>query len=365
MGDSASRPRDRILRRAANVLDLAPGVFATAPAVASAYRRLEAIWNDVAQEKADPLGDLLVRQAKRLRSVLDDLLARPRAVLRTRHRMLKLQDVRRIDAKTLRWMSAQPGRNTAERAGARQRVMAPKRYPMIATLENRVLRAFAALTVREAQGWLKTGESKEGAENRLIVEAHRLRAQRIEAMLRDRKVPEAIPPVEPNFPLRFDPRYREIRRAWDELRKRSRDTELEWMWQNRTFMELLGLRAAMKLHEAIRRNSGAGTLAHGAVLRADAAPSQGRYLQGGGIRSTFGLPREDSVRPIEYRSGTDYGCGNRDSLLGAIGSAGSGMEVWWDASGTSTEPGAVGELPWTQGHAWDARLEKWAARVTS
>ena len=362
---TSHRPRDRILRRAARILDLAPGVFATAPSVASAYRELERVWNDVTQETTDPLGDLLVRQAKRLRSVMDDLLVRPRAVLRTEHRMLKLQDVRRIDAKVLRWMSTQPGRNTAERAGARQRVMAPKRYEVIATLENRVLRAFASLTVREAKGWLGKQTTQEGEENKKIVQAHLLRAGRIATSLRDRKVPEAIPPVEPNFPLRFDPRYREIRRAWDELRAMNRATELEWMWQNRTFMELLAVRAAMKLYEAASKKRRAGTLAHGAVLRAAGAPSKGRYLDGGGIRSTIGLRLADSIRPIEYRSGENHGSGENDSALGAVASAGPDTEIWWDAADASAESGAVGELPWTPGHAWDTRLEKWADQIIS
>ena len=248
-------------------------------------------------------------------------------MLRTEHRMLKLQTVRRTDAKTLRWLSAQPGRNTAERAGARQRIKAPRRYETIATLENRVLRAFAALTVREAKSWL--ADPGTGAA-RAIIEAHQLRARRIETILRDRLVPEARPPVRPNFPLRFDPRYREIWRAWLELRERSAATELEWMWQHRTFMELLGLRGAMKLHQAARDRPDGGTLAHAPVLRAKSQPNQGRYLGDMGIRGTFGIARTRSVQTIEYRTGDDSG------PLGAIATAGAGAEVWWDAQDNQT-----------------------------
>ena len=353
----AGRPRDRTLRRAANVLGAVPGSFATEPSIGAAYDRLESVWNDPSLEERDPQGELLGRHARQLRGILDDLGARPRAVLRTEHRMLKLQTVRRTDAKTLRWLSAQPGRNTAERAGARQRIKAPRRYETIATLENRVLRAFAALTVREAKSWL--ADPGTGAA-RAIIEAHQLRARRIETILRDRLVPEARPPVRPNFPLRFDPRYREIWRAWLELRERSAATELEWMWQHRTFMELLGLRGAMKLHQAARDRPDGGTLAHAPVLRAKSQPNQGRYLGDMGIRGTFGIARTRSVQTIEYRTGDDSG------PLGAIATAGAGAEVWWDAQDNQTgKTGSVGELPWTKGHGWDAGLKKWAAKVTT
>lgn len=355
--------RRPILRRAGRVLELAPDAFSTAASTSAAYRRLEEVWNDPAHERYDPVGELLAKHARKLRGTLDDLGSRPRAVLRTEYRMLKLQDVRRIDAKTLRWFSAQPGRNTAERAGARQRVKAPKRYESIATLENRVLRAFASLTVREAKAWL-AGQKKRGTKVKAI-EAHELRAMRIETALRARRVPEAIPPVEPNFPLRFDQRYREVWRAWQELRARSMATELEWMWQQRTFMELLALRASMKLHEARAKRAAAGSLAHMPVLRAVGGPTQGCYLHEAGIRCTLGVVDSDSIRTAVYTSGED------DRRLGAVAAAGPGTEVWWDALNASDtqDPSdrgvAVGELPWSKEHAWDASLSDWAARILS
>ena len=351
-----ARSRDRILRRAAKVLDAAPAAFVAQPSIGAAYNRLEDIWNDSSLEEGDPQGELLARQSIQLRAILEDLGTRPRAVLRTEHRLLKLQTVRRTDAKTLQWLSGQPGRNTAERAGARQRIKAPKRYETITTLENQVLRAFAALTVRETRNWL----ADPGTGNkRAAIEAHQIRARRIESVLRDRRVPEARPPVRPNFALRFDPRYREIWRAWLELRVMSTATELQWMWQHRTFMELLGLRTSMKLHQAVQGHPGGGTLAHTPLLRAEHAPNQGCYLDDAGIGATFGIVRNGIVRVIEFGTGDD------GRPLGVVASAGSDAGVWWDAQDLPTgQEGSVGELPWTAGHAWDAGLERWAAKVT-
>ena len=357
--DADQKSRDRTLRRAARVLDLAADIFSAQPSVDAAYRRLEEIWNDPRNEDIDPLGELLKKQAKKLKSVLDALGSRPRAVLHTEHRMLKLQDARRIDTKTLRWFSAQPGRNVAERAGARQRIKAPKRYETVATLENQVLRAFAALTIREAENWL-SGRQTERLEVKTI-RAHQLRARRVEGMLKRQKVPEAVAPITPNFPLRFDRRYRDIWRAWQDLRARSIATELEWMWQHRTFMELLGLRAAMKLHEEARKKDGFGMLAHNAVLRAEGAPSQGHYFEEG-VQCTFGKIRSGSIQTIGYKSG------RHECRLGAVAETESDAGVWWDALDTwrpASSDVTVGELPWSREHAWDARLSEWAARIIS
>ncbi len=365
----AGRSRDRILRRAAKVLSAAPHAFATEPSIGAAYDRMEKVWGKKDLDADDdPQGDLLVKQARQLKGVLEDLGARPRAVLRTEHRMLKLQTVRRTDAKTLRWLSAQPGRNTAERAGARQRIKATKRYETVATLENRVLRAFVALTAREAKNWLSNLDADAVKKER--IEAHQLRARRIESILRARGVTEARHPVQPNFPLRFDPRYREIWRAWLELRARSFAAELEWMWQHRTFMELLGLRAAMKLHQAAHVQTGdAGSLAHAPVLGTKSPPNQGHYLAAG-VRCTFGTMCNGSLRLIEYRTSdvaaakTDLS--QEDDLLGVVATAGPHPVIWWDAQKIDIDSeGAVGELPWTRGHAWDARLERWAKIVIS
>ena len=351
-------PRVKNLRRALCVLDNAPGAFAAAPSISAAYDKLEKVWNDQRLEEGDPTGDLLKRHARRLRSVLEDLAARPRAVLRTEHRMLKLQAVRRTDAKTLRWLSSQPGRNIAERAGARQRVKAPKRQETIATLENAVLRAFAALTVREANTWLSVHSAR--VYDKSVVAAHQLRARKIEAHLKKRNVLEARPPVMPNFPLRFDPRYREIWRAWQELRNLSSKAEIEWMWQHRTFLELLSLRTSMKLHDAVRNRTDGGILSHGPVLGTQSSANQGRCLIDEAIGGSFGVSCGYSPRSIEFRSG------NKVDVLGAVAEVGSGARIWWNAPGHADEMDcSVGELPWTQDHPWDERLQDWAEEVIS
>ena len=370
----------KILRRAANILQIAPDVFETVSSVANAYESLEDIWNRLVE--SDPQVELLLRHAKQLRKIFEDLRVRPRAVLKTEHRMQKLQKVRRIDVKTLQWLSAQPGRNTAERAGSGQRIKAPKRYESINTLENRVLRAFAALTVRSTNELLN--KSREIAPYRAILEAHRSRAQRIENMLLGRNVPEASPYVRPNFPLRFDLRYNKIWCAWLELRRENSATELDWMWQHRTFMEILGLRAAMLFHKKTHNPPNDGNIAHFPVLRASQSKQvQGCHLESHGIRATYRVCHEQSKKDDIYQFCTVNS--DDDLPLGAITTINFTENIsrknailWWNIPNyCDSNKNFVGveALPWDVKHIqkkgwvwnekWEDKLDWWIDSVLS
>ena len=358
--------RSRVLRRAANLLQSTPHIFSAVPSISYAYSKLEQLWDDYRLEEEDPQVELLVRQARKLRPVLEELLVRPRAMLNTEHRMLRLQNVRRIDAKTTQWLSAQPGRNTAERAGARQRIKAPKRYETIATLENRVLRSFAALTLRETNRVLEN--SRLSSAQKTTLEAHYFRALRIVDMLRERNVPEAQPADRPNFTLRFDSRYNRIWRAWLDLRNGSSAVELEWMWQCRTYMELLGLRSLMKLHKLMQKSPQDGLLAHSPVLMSNCLLPQGCYLDNrGGLGAKFklSLGEPKMSRLYDFRI-----VGSDDKLpLGAIAAVRTNTfdaTIWWNVP--EAEKGdvlsmGVEELPWQEESLWDTNIDKWIDRI--
>ena len=353
----------KILRRAANILQVVPDVFATVPSVAKAYKILECVCKDLSLAESDPQAELLIKQARQLRPVFEDLCIRPRAILKTEHRMQKLQNVRRIDVKTLQWILAQPGRNTAERAGSRQRIKAPKRYESINTLENRVLRAFTALTVRATNDLLKN--PRELAPYKAILEAHNFRAKRIENMLRGRNVPEASAYVRPNFPLRFDLRYNKIWCAWLELRENRSTTDSEWMWQHRTFMEILGLRAAMLLHKRTRNPPNDGNIAHYPVLRTSQSKQiQGCHLDSQGIRAKYRIYHEQSEKDEIFEFCT---VNSDDNLpLGAIStinfaenSPNKNPILWWNVPKFCDESKnnvGVESLPWD---VKQIREERW------
>ena len=296
------------LRKASQFLISVPTIFATTPSISSAYERLEDLWEKA--EEVDPKSELLKKQAGQLGYILEQLAVRPRTVLRTQHRLLKLQAVKRTDNKTIQWLSSQPGRNTAERAGARQRILAPKRKMTINTLENQVLRAFVSLTVKETDIWINNHKDVRDKE---LIRAHKQRASRINQFLTDSGVSVAKPPVIPNFPLRFDPNYRKIWKAWGELRRMKSIEDLEWMWQDRTLMELDGLRIAMEFNKCVKKHDG-GPLTHGSIMLGKKLSDQGLWLNEDLVNAQFGFFKDGRINKVHFFSG------NKVNSLGAVAS---------------------------------------------
>jgi len=342
--------RDRYLQRACKILEEVPKAYSTVSSIKSAYKQLHSLWNDKSFEEIDPKEIILKKQANSLRTILDELAARPRTILRSEHHMIKLQLLRRVDAKTLRWLSAQPGRNIAERAGSKQKVKAPKRYETIDTLENSVLNAFASLTVRESKKWIK--EHGEKSSSGSIIAAHQMKAQRIEFFLREKKVPKAIAPVVPNFSLRFDHRYRAIWRSWLELMTMNFLSNKQWMWQDRTIFELFQLRASMKLYEYICSQPNAGILSHCPVFSEPEAPNQGSYIRINNEHCVFNFKLENSKKTIDFRFGNDQTC------LGVIADVGLSNPLWFEYTSNSNEWDKTCE-------EWDRILNEWMKRSLS
>ena len=155
-------------------------------------------------------------------------------------------------------------------------------------------------------------------------------------------------------------RYREIWNAWLELLRMHKKTELEWMWQHRTFMELLAVRAAMKLQAAVRKQFGGGILAHAPVLGAKESPSQGKYLANTGIESKLLAPKRDTGKFVGFRSG------DKVERLGAIADVGPETTLWWNVTAIPAgENSGADDLPWSECDAWDRNLENWVRQVIS
>jgi len=114
--------------------------------LAEAWRR--------AEDEADPRMAEIVRQARDVLPLLQDLEKRIRRVLRRNREMTSLDRVQEMDRGSMLWLVRQPGRTTAERAGAGQRILATVRHENFDTLENRVLHAYVILAVQVSREWL-------------------------------------------------------------------------------------------------------------------------------------------------------------------------------------------------------------------
>ena len=246
-------------------------------------------------EAVDPLGELLRQQARTLLPVLAAIEESPRRLLRRRHRPVRLSKVREVDAKTIRWLCKQAGRSTAERCGARQKMVTPERYATTDTLENRVVVAYAALYDTEARAWLaERGDKAHGAE---LIRSMQHRAQRVANGLRlqgARQAPahEAATTTNRSFALRHDERYRRVLGAWLDLLRQEQRAEEQWIWQGLTRRDEAQATICAMLGESSPLVVASGPLA----IRRD-APAQGRYwfANGPSLKLLVGKHATDSL----------------------------------------------------------------------
>ena len=202
-------------------------------------REASGVWEWVDDAFLDPFGlgyeptmEVLVEHARTLYPVLADLAASPRKVLRRIHRTVPIGAVAEMDGRTLRWLSKQPGRDTAERAGTRQTVLAPVREENLDTLENRTLRAVAEMSVRLVGESVVSDPKKQE-----LLAAYRRRCRTLDRDLRLRGVRIVQPGVSPNYVLQHDGRYRAVWAAWQALINHGRARDLVWNWQSRSWEE--------------------------------------------------------------------------------------------------------------------------------
>ena len=116
---------------------------------ADVWNRLRLAWRN-AEEEDDPKILEIVIQAGKMRPFLKDLEKKIRRMLRREREKVQLDRVQEMDRASMRWLSKQPGKTLAQRAGSDQRVLAIVRKENFDTLENRVLHAYLLLAENKA-----------------------------------------------------------------------------------------------------------------------------------------------------------------------------------------------------------------------
>lgn len=192
-------------------------------------------------ESVEPRMDVIVRHARLYGRDLDELAAAPRRVLRRTHKMTRIDRIGEFDRRAMTWLVRQPGETLVERAGDDQRVLAVAREQNFNTLENRVVRSYAALALSHARAYLDRYASKHRTRRFEAVKRYAQRCRRVERLLHEAGVAQAEPGVTPNFVLLNNSRYRAIWGAWIELLKDSRIEDDLWRWQPRSFEEFTAL----------------------------------------------------------------------------------------------------------------------------
>ncbi|WP_299819085.1 hypothetical protein [uncultured Jannaschia sp.] len=215
---------------------------------ADVWPRLRAAWKR-AENEADPRMAEIVRQAREIRPVLKELQARIRRVLRRHRELTPLDRVREMDRASMVWLSRQPGRTVAERAGAGQRILATVRKENFDTLENRVLHAYARLAADVAREWMREHPHATQSARYALVEAFRKTCRALADTLAEMGISVAEPGVTPNYVLSQDPGYRRVHDCWVLLLQRERIIDDLWAWQAQTWTDFAVLAVTLAVDE--------------------------------------------------------------------------------------------------------------------
>jgi hypothetical protein len=212
------------------------------------WGRLRNAWKR-AEDEAEPKMAEIVRQARSMLPVLRDLEKRIRRVLRRHRELTPLDRVQEMDRASMVWLSRQPGRSIAERAGSAQRILATVRRENFDTLENRVVHAYARLAADVAREWIREHPRAKNSLRYKQVEGFRKACRVLSRTLRELGVTIAPAGVQPNYVLMQDRSYREVHQGWLRLLLRRKIEDDLWAWQAETWTDFSVLSIILAIDE--------------------------------------------------------------------------------------------------------------------
>lgn len=213
------------------------------------WERLRIAWNR-AKDEEDPLMAEIVKQANNLSDTIRLLSKKIRKVLRRKRELTPLDRAQEMDRQSMIWFSRQPGRNTPERAGSKQRVLSIVREENFDTLENRVFRSYLELAVKISKEWLLQHKNfSKSNEKFQLVSSYSKQCQILAQFLIERGVSKTASNISPNYVLMQDKYYKSIYDAWILLLNREKALDDLWAWQAQTWTDFCVLSIILALDE--------------------------------------------------------------------------------------------------------------------
>lgn len=261
---------------------------------ATLWDRLARLWLS-GDTDSRPRMDEIVRQARELPPVLEQLDKAPRRILRRVHKPMPLSRVQELDRRSMMWLVRQPGETIAEQAGDRQRILGVAREENFNTLENRVLHAYARLARQIAADYVPTRARSALRSRERRVKDLGTRCRHLATDLTQLGVGEAQPDVTPNFVLLNNTNYHSVWEAWRRLLARERVFDDLWRWQVRSWEEF----CALAVMVAVQRIPGAELVAL-SPLTFRAEQDRGRWLEHLNPLGVLHLTTEGIIVEVAY-----------------------------------------------------------------
>jgi Domain of unknown function (DUF2357). len=183
-------------------------------------------------ERNAPPVRLITKIAETEIQTISNTISHIHRILERRREMVPVGRVQQIDTQCIRWLTKQPGRNMAEKAGTRQKILALIRDEKTNTLENQVLKAFLKLIITNCDSYLHSFASEfKGHPRILAVKKLRAMAQGTLESQEFSSISNLYSLQKPNYVLQNNPGYRTIWVLYKQLL--SRVKLIETVWANR------------------------------------------------------------------------------------------------------------------------------------
>ncbi|WP_295578100.1 DUF2357 domain-containing protein [uncultured Lamprocystis sp.] len=242
------------------IVELIVGLLDVDPAEQAAQGRMRgwvrADWRQVAvalaaeRDVAEPRMALIVRHARDLRRLVEELGQHPRRVLTRNRRLQAVHRIQEMDSACLAWYVRQPGRTPIEKAGSRQALLAVVREETVDTPENRVLKDFIHRSVQATEIYLTANRNLSDSTRYGEVSRYGRGCAALLHLPAFATVHGLAGPAKPNFVLTSDQRYRRIWDAYQALLRRQDDVDEAWTWQGRLWADLVTMAVLTALLDA-------------------------------------------------------------------------------------------------------------------
>lgn len=192
-------------------------------------------WVDL--DRSEAIMALIVKlaQDKDLLRIFHSIAQHPRRILLRYRENTRLDRIQELDSACIRDYARRPGRTIAEKAGPRQVLLAVQRKDSMETLENRVFSWVINGMIERAIAYVATNQHHlQVGSNRVrtVARCNRkcnewLLSENIQSISFD----QLQHPIQPNYSLQMDDRYRHVYSTYRELLREKRALDDAWEWQ--------------------------------------------------------------------------------------------------------------------------------------
>lgn len=195
-----------------------------------------------------PTRALILKIAEDMERRVLQIVNGARRILVRERAMVSLQRFQESDRNCMRWYLRQPGDNYSEKAGSRQELLGVVRRQFFDTLENRVLKDFLERCSGLSRSYVKLIKKGIISKTTNQVSAN-IRLANLFRGICDEALKSSIfesvssitGPVQPNYVLQSDYRYRKVWDWYQKLLRNDQEEDKLWEWQSRTWADVVRL----------------------------------------------------------------------------------------------------------------------------